>query len=236
MNTQKSKLPVTSLSLIVPVFNEKDSLSAVLEQALELKQTLTDKLEIIFIDDGSTDESREWIRQAAEKNPEVVDIYHASNKGIAVAVRSGLEKASGEWIAQISADLEFYPRDLVRIKPYMEGADIISFYRSSRPGYSYYRHRLSGINRWLNRILFGLNLKDVNWVKIYRQSVLKEVNVKSKSPFIESERLIRAQKRGYRIVEVEVPCHPRKSGKGRGARFKFVRQSIGDLLRYFFFR
>lgn len=223
------------LSVIVPVFNEKESLRPLLEKSLALKGPVASRLEIVLVDDGSEDGSRMLIEELVRIHPEVVAVYHPQNLGIGMALLSGYEKASGDWIALIPADLQFDPADLEKGLSGADEADVLCFYRPQRPDYSFYRQIISQVNRGLNRLLFGLSLRDINWVKIYRRWVIRDISVRSRTPFVESERLIRAWKRGARILEVEAPYYPRQWGKPRGARFRTVVRSINDLLKFVLF-
>lgn len=224
--------PISSLSLVIPLYNEIDSLDPLFLKCLELKGKLAEKLEIIFVNDGSTDGSGKWLEQKAKQYPEVIAIHHPTNQGIGQALKSGYTRAQGEWIAGIPSDLQFDPVDLITGTPFLDEADIISIYRELRPDYSLYRSCISSLNRLLNSLFFGLRLKDINWVKLYRGWVIKEIPVFSTTPFIESERLILAKRKGAKIVEVKAPYYPRKRGKAKGARLKTVLGAFFDFVRF----
>lgn len=223
---------ISLLSLVIPVYNERESLENLLCQCLSLKGALAENLEIIFVDDGSRDGSKDWIVEAQKKYPMVRGVYHPHNLGIGMALLSGYQKAQGDWVALLPADLQFNPTDLEKAIPYLDGADIICFYRPKREDYSAYRLFVSNMNQKINQLLFGLSVRDINWVKIWRRWVIKDIPVSSKTPFVESERLILAKRRGAKIVEVLTPYYPRQSGVPKGARIKTVLRSLLDLLKF----
>lgn len=218
-----------TLSLILPIFNERQTLDELWDRCHRLKEILTPNLEIIFIDDGSFDGSREWIR-AKKEEPHVKTIFHEVNQGIGPSIIDGYQVATGDWIVFLPTDLQFHPEDLEIAKPFMEKADIVCFYRKRRPDYTIYRKLVSWMNLLLNRILFGLKLKDINWVKLYKKWVVKDIVCKSNTPFVESERVIRATRRGARLIELESPYYLRTAGKPQGARIGAVIRSLLDVL------
>lgn len=222
------------LSLVIPVYNERESLESLLLQCLSLKEVFAKNLEIIFVDDGSRDGSKNWIMETEKKHPDVRGVYHPKNLGIGMALTSGYEKAMGDWVGLLPADLQFNPADLAKAIPYLNRADIICFYRPIRDDYSPYRHFVSKMNQKINRRFFDLSVRDVNWVKIWRRWVIKDIHVSSRTPFIESERLILAKRMGAQIVEVEAPYYPRSAGIAKGARIKTVVRSLFDLLKFIF--
>lgn len=214
------------------VYNELSTLDELLAKCLQLKGSLAHELELIFVDDGSRDGSSDWIENTARQFPDVVPIHHSENKGIGETLYSGYSRATGDWIGSIASDLQFDPLDLMRAVTAINQADIISFYRPVRPDYSRYRKKVSSINRYLNKVLFGLALRDINWTKIYRNWVVAEIPVQSRTPFIESERVILAHKKGARIVEIESEYHLRKAGVSKGSNLKTVIRSVMDLFKF----
>jgi hypothetical protein len=113
-----------------------------------------------------------------------------------------------------------------------ENADIVCICRKGRGDVTFYRRFISGANRLLNRVLFGLNVRDVNWVKLYRAWTIHDITVKSASPFVESERLALAVKAGAVIAQLDAPHAARTTGKEKGARFGTVVRSVADLISF----
>lgn len=227
---------IPRLSIVIPVFNEKETLEVTTSKSLELLGSFAKELEIILVDDGCTDGSRDLIKAMARQNPLLKGVFHPQNLGIGQALLSGYQVAEGDWIALLPADLQFNPLDLTRASPYLNEADIICFYRPERKEYSFYRRFVSHTNRWFNGKVFGLEVRDVNWVKLYRSWVIHDIPIKSRTPFVESERLIRAKRQGAKIVEITAPYFPRVAGKAKGSKLKTVARSFLDMLCFCFER
>lgn len=223
--------PIGVLSLVIPCYNEAPTLERVIQRALLLKGSLCKELEILVVDDASTDGSAAIVSQIKTFRPEVKYFHHSTNLGVGPSMLEGYQKATGDWVVPLPADDQFDPLTLQMALPHLGDFDIICFCRKDRRDVGFYRKLLSHVNRWCNRILFGLKISDVNWVKLYRVWTLKDIPVISKSPFVESERLIRAQRRGVKIKELPAPHSPRLRGKEKGGLASVVLRSFGDMLR-----
>jgi len=220
--------------IVIPVYNEINTLPIVLKEIENLSSSF-DQIEIraLFVDDGSTDGSRDWIKNVHSNNVSCQGVFHEVNQGIGAALNTGFKHAEGDWIAIISADNQFSVDAFEKALPYLHNTDIISYYRMNKTDYSFFRHFVSKTNYYFNRFLFGLKIKDINWVKIYKKWILDEITIESTSPFIESERLIKAIKKGASIAELESPYSDRAHGKGSGTKLSNVFNAIKDLTKLF---
>ncbi len=189
-------LPIHKLSIVIPFYNEEASLEGVVRSCLLLKGRLAEELELVLVDDHSTDASPAIAQRLARELPEVKLVRHEVNKGIGQSLKTGYANATGDWISIVPADGQFDPMALLPCAGLAEGADIICVCRKGRGDVTFYRRLISGANRLLNRILFGLDVRDVNWVKVYRAWTIHDITVRSTSPFVESERLALAKKAG----------------------------------------
>lgn len=219
------------ISIIVIAYNEIDSLPETFSAVLALRDKIEGKTQVILVDDGSRDGSTEWIRQKEREFSFVKAIIHRENRGIGEALISGYLVAKGEWIVALSADGQFAPQDIALALPHLEMGDVICLYRKNKKDYGLFRKFVSQANCVLNAVFFGLNVRDVNWVKIYKKWVIKDIQTVSQSPFIESERLIRAKKRGARIIEIEAPSYCRRHGRAKGACFVTIFKSLRDFFK-----
>ncbi len=187
--------------------------------------------EVIVVDDGSTDGSREKIQAAAKLRPDVVRvIQHEKNLGIGETLRDGYAAAKNENLTAIPADGQFNVRELV---PYIhiENNTFVSFYRLENAQYTTFRNFLSVINKKINRIFNGITLKDVNWVKIYKTEAVKSFDWKLHSSLIESEICAKLLKSGHQAIEVISYYHPRVSGVSKGASFKIVSKALLETIK-----
>lgn len=216
-----------SWSIIVLCFNEKGTLSPVVEQTREVLKELTrGAYEILVVDDGSTDGCVEVLNRLETEVPELRRITHPRNLGIGQALRSGYAAARFENICAIPADGQFDLRELLAVANLPERT-FASFRRGVRPQYSVVRQLLSRFNRLLNFWLFGFDVKDVNWVAVFKKEALEGVGIQLESVLVESEIMIKLLLAGYRCVEVPSVYHLRVAGVSQGASLK----SIGLALR-----
>lgn len=209
-----------SWSLIVFGFNERDNLPIVVEQALAALTAMTpSQFEVILVDDGSTDGSAELAAKLANDNATVTALLHSQNRGIGQALMSGYKAARFENVCAIPADGQF---DAQELQPYVnvQPHNFVSFYRERQIGYSLYRTLLSTANRWLNRLVGRVNLRDVNWVKIYKTEAIKELPLRLKSSLIESEICGKLFRRGWRAIEVPSTYRSRRTGHSKAAGLK----------------
>ncbi|MDW8273872.1 MAG: glycosyltransferase family 2 protein, partial [Chitinophagales bacterium] len=126
--------------------------------------------EIIIVDDGSTDGTRDICNSLKKEYPNIKLITHAKNMGIGQALLSGYSAATQEYICAVPGDGQFNIQELSKIQPF--GKDTFySFYRP-QTNYNLYRKLLTWLNRLFNQHILGLYLRDVNWVKVYRREHL----------------------------------------------------------------
>ncbi len=207
---------LSSLSVVIPAFNEAATLESVARGALAVAAQLADEVEVLVVDDGSQDATGRIADQLATSDRRFQVVHHAHNRGFGAAQRSGLAAARGEFIALIPADGQFNPVDLAPLAQAAPGADIVLGVRTSRPGDGWYRRVKSAVFRQVTRRVFRLPFRDVNWVKLYRRGVFESLEIASDGIGIETEAIAKAHRRGLRLVEVEVGYHPRTAGQAQG--------------------
>jgi len=211
------------VSVVVPVLNEQDNIGALCEQ---ITQALADKYdyEIIFIDDGSTDDSFAILSRLQESNSKVRVIRFRRNFGQTAALSAGFDHARGNTIVALDADLQNDPADIPKmIDKLEEGFDVVSGWRRKRHDKAITRLVPSKIANWLIAGITGVKLHDFGCtLKAYRREVIAETKL-----YGEMHRFIPALASwsGARICEVVVNHRPRTAGAakyGLGRTFKVV--------------
>ncbi len=216
-----------SWSIVVFCFNEVGTVREVIDRIAELFDRYRPGLyKIVVVDDGSTDGSYEKILDAARAHPDVIQVIrHEKNAGIGATLRDGYAAAQNENLTAVPADGQF---DVSELIPYLniDPHTFVSFYRKENVEYSSFRTILSAANKQINRVLNGIELKDVNWVKIYKTAAIKSFPWKLHSSLIESELCAKLLLKDERAVEVVSFYHPRTSGKSKGASPRVVLQAL----------
>ena len=183
-----------SWSFIIFFYNEENTIEDMFFQAVDfLKPLENSQKEIILVSDDSTDQSLEKAKKKAEGLNYVKFINHETNRGIGASLKKGYEIATMENICAVPGDAQFDLNELKAFRNIPKKA-IISFYRVKYNQYSFFRKALIYSNRLINKILFDILIKDINWIKVYKNSDLKSLSFISKSNYVESEIFIKLKK------------------------------------------
>jgi len=204
------------LSVVIPIYNEKETLIKILEK-VEEANTLGLEKEIILVDDGSTDGTLD-ILKTLENGYQV--IYHEKNQGKGAALRSGFLAAAGDLILIQDADLEYNPQNYPQLlRPILENkADVVfgsrNLQKNPTDNFSFYLGRRI-TNLFLN-ILCGSKLTDY-WTcyKVFKAPIVKSLELECNRFDVEVEMTVKIIKRGYKIVEVPIDYLPRSISAGK---------------------
>ncbi|HZJ24845.1 MAG TPA: glycosyltransferase family 2 protein [Anaerolineales bacterium] len=204
---------MTDLSMIIPVYNEAQNLPLLYASIKQVMQPIKQKWEVIFVDDGSTDESLDVLQSFVKKDPwHIRAVVFRRNFGQTAAIAAGIDHAQGETIVLLDADLQNDPADIPRLLAKLdEGYDLVSGWRKDRKDSQLTRTLPSNIANWLISRVTGVHLHDYGCtLKAYRRTVLGGFRL-----YGEMHRFIPvfAHSVGARITEITVSHHPRKFGK-----------------------
>lgn len=200
------------VSVTVPVFNEQESIRPLYERVREVLDSFGRPWELILVNDGSTDGSRELIDQIAEQDTRVKVVHFRRNFGQTAAMMAGFDFAAGDIIIPIDGDLQNDPADIPKLVEGLDrGYDVCSGWRKTRHDAKFSRNLPSTIANRLISAISGVHLHDYGCtLKAYRREVIKDVRL-----YGEMHRFvpIYASWHGARVVEVPVTHHARKFGK-----------------------
>jgi dolichol-phosphate mannosyltransferase len=215
------------LSIVIPVLNESESLEALHAELTEVAKANSYELDVIFIDDGSRDDSWKIIQRLAEKDACVRGIRFRRNFGKAAALSAGFAAARGEIVMTLDADLQDDPHEIPRFLAEMEkNLDVISGWKRVRhdPWHKVYPSRV--FNAMVSSMT-GVRLHDHNCgMKCYRREIFDEVQL-----YGELHRFVPvlAASRGYRVGEIEIAHRARKFGQSKYGVARFIKGFL-DLL------
>jgi len=204
-----------SLSVVFPMRNEEAYVERAVTAALEGAAAASDDVEIVVVDDASTDRTPELLEALAARDSRVRVLHHPRRRGLGGTLRTGYAAATKQLVLYSDADLPFdfqqVPR-AVRLLAYQE-ADVLAAYRFDRTSEGALRTFYTLAYSALVRVVFGLRLRDVNFsFKLFRRSLLPRIELRSEGSFIDAEFLVRARNAGARIVQMGVDYFPRSRG------------------------
>lgn len=223
---------LSGLSVIVPAFNEEGSLDRVVRDVQRVAAQMAKQHEVIIIDDGSRDDTPRIAARLAAEIESVRLIRHARNQGFGGSQVSGFDSARHEFVTLVPADGQFDPDDLHRFAPLLADADVVVGYRVQRA--DPWRRRVNTrVFAWVMRLLFGVRLRDINWVKLFRRSVIEGLHFESRGIGVDAEVVVKAMRRGCRFAELQVSYLPRKTGVSTGDKPVNVAITVWELLVLF---
>jgi glycosyltransferase involved in cell wall biosynthesis len=220
-----------SISAFFPVLNEEGTIERLTLDLLEILQSRFKDLEVIIVDDGSTDRTGQIAdRLQALNNGFVRVIHHQQNKGYGNALKAGFEASRYDLVFFTDGDYQFDLKDLYRAFSLISDCDIVAGYRMNRQDPRLRLLLARGYNR-LVRILFGLKLKDIDCsFKLFRRPALEKINIESHGYFIDTELMVKAKRQGLRIKEFGVQHLPRTSGKSK-VKMKHIFVTLHEITR-----
>lgn len=224
------------LSIVMPVYNERGTLEEIVGKvkALDLDK------EIIIVDDGSTDGSREWLR-AQDGRDGVRVFFHGRNRGKGAALRTGFDHVTGDVVVPQDADLEYDPQDFVRmLEPFQRGvADAV--YGSRLIGGAPQRvhlfwHRVgNSFLSFVTNLLYNSTLSDMETCyKMVRADVLRGLNLASDGFSIEPEITAKILKRKLRVYELPISYYGRTYEEGKKITWRHGFGALWTLIKYRF--
>jgi len=233
--TQQNPEGARQLSVVIPVFNE----SATIEQVVELVNEVSLKIELVAVDDGSTDRSLEILERLKEAGRIDRLIVHESNQGKGAALKTGFEAAGGDIIIVQDADLEYDPSEYRKLlQPILDGkADVVfgSRFMGGEPHrvlyfWHYVGNRLLTI---LSNMVTNLNLTDMETCyKCFRREVLQGLSIQERGFGVEPELTAKVARGGWSVYEVGISYSGRTYAEGKKIGWKDGFRALWCILKY----
>ncbi len=236
----------------MPVFNERNTIETIVDRV----QKVDIPKELIIVDDGSTDGTREWLYQqfgqphtdgetnpkescqAIGGHPHIRVLFHKKNQGKGAALKTGFQHVKGNLVIVQDADLEYNPEEYRRLlEPLVTGqADVVygsRFLGASEVKWSPVSYLGNKIFTVLTNAATGLSLTDV-WTgyKVFKKEVLEDISLEESGFEMELELTVQVARRKWRVMEVPISYLPRSKAAGKKIRWRDGIQSIKTLYRY----
>lgn len=222
-------------SVIIPVFNEEDSILPLFYSLKKIMDELDEKYEIIFVDDGSSDSTLKRLNDLSILNHNTLRIIHFNfNKGQGKAVEEGFRNAKGEIIISMDGDLQNDPQDIPRlIFEIKHGFDLVCGWRYIRCD-NFIKRIKSKFGNYLQRKITGLIVHDISCtMRAYRKEIVNDITLSGKFYFSLLPYII-FSKNNIKITEVKINHKPRKFGKTKYAHLNTICGTVFDFIRVFF--
>ena len=228
------------LSVLMPVYNEEQTLIEIIERVRDVDINK----EIILVDDGSRDGTRDILRDKVEgQYPDVKVFYHEKNKGKGAAIRTAIEKATGDILLIQDADLEYDPKEFhALLAPILEGkADVVfgsRFLGGGAHRVHLYWHRMgNGLLTALSNWMTNLNLTDMEvCYKVFRSEIIKNIDLKCNRFDFEPEVTAKIARLHCRIFEVPISYAGRDYDEGKKIGWRDGVAALWTIFKYRFFR
>ncbi len=219
------------ISILVPLFNEEESLSKLARAIVESLSKISSNYELYFVDDGSTDNSLNVIKELSKTNNRIKYISFRKNYGKSAALNIGFKNVSGDVVITMDADLQDDPAEIPNlIKELEKGFDLVSGWKKHRYD-PFIKKYSSKFFNYVTKIMTGIKIHDFNCgLKAYRKDVVKDIDIHG-----ELHRYIPvlADWKGYKVTEIPVKHHPRRYGKTKFGVSRFFKGFL-DLVTVIF--
>jgi glycosyltransferase involved in cell wall biosynthesis len=225
--------PRPRLTFFFPAYNEQENVERTVDLALREVAPLVDgSIEVLIVDDGSSDRTPEIADSLAAADPRV-RVHHQPNRGYGGALKAGFENARGELIGFSDGDLQFDLKEMARLLDRLNddtrAVDAVIGFRIKRRD-PFHRIFIAKTYNAVVSVLFGLRVRDIDCaMKLFRREVFDGLRLDADGPFLSAETLIKLRARGTRMAQVGVNHYPRAAGTNTGASFIKILRTFRDI-------
>ncbi len=224
------KKPFNSLSIVFPAYNDGGTIPSMILTAIIAARKWVSDFEIIVINDGSQDYTREVLDELAQQIPNLKVTHHAQNQGYGATLRHGFRQASKEWIFYTDGDAQYNPLELDKlIEALTPEIDIVNGYKITRND-PLHRKIIGRIYHHVTKIAFGFPLRDVDCdFRLIRRAAFEKIHLESRDGAICVEMVKKFQDAGCRFAETPVNHFHRQYGKSQFFNWLPILRSLWHL-------
>ncbi len=223
-----------NISFFFPCYNEEDNVSELITQSEKVLKEYADNWEIIIVNDGSSDRTRDIVEGIMKGNSNIRLINHDENQGYGAALTSGFENAKYDLIFFSDGDLQFNLNEIIQFLEKIDDFDYIIGYRIKRQDNFI---RIFNANLWnlVLRITCGLKVRDIDCAfKLFHRSIFDGIKIHSRGAFASAEILLKLKDGEFNFIEIGVNHYPRLKGEQTGGNPFVIFKAINELLKYKF--
>lgn len=222
--------PIRGISAVLPAYNEAAHIVQVVEATLDALHDAAPDVEVIVVDDGSTDATPRLCADLAARFPAVHVVRHARNAGYGAAVRSGIEAASRQYLFLMDANRRYDPAELAHLVEWGDQYDSVTGYRLQRRD-PLYRAVLGVLFKAAVRLLYGVKVRDVNCgFTLFRATLLKGMDLRSSSVMLNAEIAYRARQQHAALREVGIHHYPRRTRRSATFRLRTLLRDAREMV------
>ncbi len=228
---RQEKTSFKKLSIVIPLFNEEESLNPLTNEIKKALKQLDISFEVVFVDDGSTDNSLKIIKEICKQDRRFKYISFRKNYGKSAAIQVGFKQVSGDVVVTMDADLQDDPSEIPNLlKKLEEGYDLVSGWKKKRHD-PFIKKLSSRFFNFVTRVMSGIKIHDFNCgLKAYRKEVTDHLKVYGE---LHRYMPVLADWEGFSVSEIIVTHHPRRYGKTKFGVSRFFKGFV-DLITVFF--
>lgn len=225
--------PPIRVSAFFPAHNEVDNIQKLTEKTVQVLMEWTDDFEVLIINDGSTDGTRELADRLAQSIPQVKAIHHEVNRGYGGAVKTGIASCTKDWIFFTDGDAQFDVNELSRFFPYTSDFDAIVGYRMDRQD-PFHRKMFAFCWGSLIRLMFGFHVRDLDCAfKLFKRKYFENVELKAEGAVISVEIYSVLTRNKAKIKQIGVHHYPRVAGQQSGGSIKVIARAFKELFQLY---
>lgn len=226
---------LSSLSVVLPAFNDARSLPLIVAKLVNLLPKLTVRYEIIVVNDGSKDDTVKVLEHLKRSTPFLRVIRHPQNLGYGAALTDGFKNAHNDYIFYTDSDGQYDVLELQKlVAAFDDETDIIAGFKLNRAD-PWYRKIIGGLYNQFVKLVFGLKIKDVDCdFRLFRRAILKGITFHIKSGGFDVEFMKKMQEKSIRIKEVGVCHYSRTYGRSKFFNCRMIATSLWDVTRLWF--
>ncbi len=233
--TERAAPKAPGLSVFFPAYNDGGTIASLVIEALRTASTLTPDFEVIIVNDGSRDRTKEIADELARTYPQVRVVHHEQNRGYGGALRSGFASATREFVFYTDGDAQYDPAEMALLWTTMRpGVDLVNGYKISRSD-PLHRVIIGRVYHHTVTRLFGLKVRDVDCdFRLMRKAIFNTVRLEKSSGVICLEMMKKIQDAGFAIAEVPVHHYHRTHGKSQFFNFRRIVRTGIDVMKLWF--
>jgi glycosyltransferase involved in cell wall biosynthesis len=221
---------LSSISLVIPAYNDETTIARLATDSSALLEKVCPDYEIVLANDGSKDKTPEILQNLKAQNSRIRVINHQINQGYGRTIRELYLSGEKDLIFSLPGDYQYAPNELLAMAEGLKDHDFVIGLRVNRND-PWRRKLQSKVYNLMLRTLYGHKHADVNSIKLFKRVILEKVNLISYSPFVDAELCIRAEKAGFKVIELPIEHLPRLAQGASGGKPSVIIETFADLLK-----